>query len=51
MANPIARDTIEPMGWTSENVAKDFNISREDMDTLAALSFQRAEAAQKCIWK
>jgi acetyl-CoA acyltransferase 1 len=35
------------MGWTSENVARDFNISREDMDELAALSFQRAEAAAK----
>ena len=37
----------KPMGWTSENVASDFNLSREDMDELAALSFQRAEAAQK----
>lgn len=36
-----------PMGWTSENVASDFNISREEMDALAALSFQRAEHAQK----
>jgi len=35
------------MGWTSENVAQDFNISREDMDAYAAMSFQRAEAAQK----
>ena len=33
------------MGWTSENVARDFNISRADMDELAALSFQRAEKA------
>lgn len=36
-----------PMGWTSENVAADFNISRERMDEFAALSFQRAEAADK----
>ena len=35
------------MGWTSENVAEDFSISREDMDDFAAKSFQRAEAAQK----
>jgi acetyl-CoA acyltransferase 1 len=35
------------MGWTSENVAEDFNISREDMDAFAAMSFQRAETAQK----
>lgn len=35
-----------PMGWTSENVSKDFNISRERMDELAALSHQRAGKAQ-----
>ncbi|KAI5124146.1 hypothetical protein M0805_000956 [Coniferiporia weirii] len=47
MAHNIAKDCTQPMGWTSENVAEDFNISREDMDAFAALSFQRAEAAQK----
>ncbi|KAH8119951.1 thiolase [Phellopilus nigrolimitatus] len=47
MAHGSAKDCIQPMGWTSENVAEDFNVSREDMDALAALSFQRAEAAQK----
>lgn len=36
-----------PMGWTSENVAADYNISREEMDEFAALSYQRAERAQK----
>lgn len=35
------------MGWTSENVAADFNISREEQDAFAARSFQRAEHAQK----
>jgi acetyl-CoA acetyltransferase len=35
------------MGWTSENVAADFEVSRKDQDEIAALSFQRAEAAQK----
>ncbi len=35
------------MGWTSENVAEDFNVSRGDMDEFAARSFQRAESAQK----
>lgn len=35
------------MGWTSENVASDFDISREDMDDFAARSFQRAERADK----
>jgi acetyl-CoA acyltransferase 1 len=37
-----------PTGRTaSENIAEDFNISREDMDAFAAMSFQRAEVAQK----
>lgn len=35
------------MGWTSENVAREFHISREDMDDFAAKSFQRAEAADR----
>ncbi|GAA5918992.1 hypothetical protein JCM1841_002678 [Sporobolomyces salmonicolor] len=46
LAHPVARDTQYPMGWTSENVSKDFNISRERMDELAAISQQRAERAQ-----
>lgn len=33
-------------GWTSENVSKDFNITRERMDDLAATSHQRAHAAR-----
>ena len=35
------------MGWTSENVAQDFNVTREEQDLFAAESFQKAEAAQK----
>ena len=35
-----------PMGWTSENVSKDFNVSRQRMDQLAAISHQRAGKAQ-----
>ena len=35
------------MGWTSENVAQDYNISRDVMDAFAAQSFQRAEHAEK----
>jgi acetyl-CoA acetyltransferase len=35
------------MGWTSENVAADFDVSREQQDTFAAESFQKAERAQK----
>jgi acetyl-CoA acyltransferase 1 len=46
-AHAVASDCAQPMGWTSENVASDFNVSREDMDAFAAMSFQRAEKAQK----
>jgi acetyl-CoA acyltransferase 1 len=35
------------MGWTSENVASDFNLRRERIDELAALSHNRAEKAQR----
>lgn len=35
------------MGWTSENVAADFDVSRNEMDEFAALSYQRAEKADK----
>lgn len=42
-----AVDALRPTGWTGENVAREFNISREDMDEFAARSFQRAEAADK----
>ncbi|EJT52226.1 hypothetical protein A1Q1_06332 [Trichosporon asahii var. asahii CBS 2479] len=45
--HPVAKDCVMPMGWTSENVAGDFNISREKMDKWAAQSHNRAEAAQK----
>ncbi|XXG95257.1 hypothetical protein Hte_001517 [Hypoxylon texense] len=45
-----AADSIEPMGWTSENVARDFNLSREAVDEYAAESFRRAEAAQQAGW-
>ena len=46
-ASQLARDAAMPMGWTSENVADEFNISRDAMDEFAALSFQRAEKADK----
>jgi len=42
-----ANDCGKPMGWTSENVAEDFNITRAQQDEYAAMSFQRAERAQK----
>ncbi|KAK3934535.1 putative 3-ketoacyl thiolase [Diplogelasinospora grovesii] len=45
-----ADDCMQPMGWTSENVSRDFGITREEMDKFAAESFQRAERAQKAGW-
>jgi acetyl-CoA acyltransferase 1 len=45
-----AADCMEPMGWTSENVSRDFGITREEMDKFAAESFRRAEHAQKEGW-
>ncbi|KAG8890916.1 hypothetical protein FRB98_002936 [Tulasnella sp. 332] len=46
LAHGTARDCKEPMGWTSENVANDFGVAREEMDLWAATSFQRASHAQ-----
>ena len=46
----LASDCGKPMGWTSENVAADFNITRAQQDEYAAMSFQRAERAQKEGW-
>ena len=45
-----AQDCMQPMGQTSENVGKDFDISREAQDRYAAESYQRAERAQKAGW-
>ncbi|KAM0788197.1 hypothetical protein ACM66B_001356 [Microbotryomycetes sp. NB124-2] len=45
--HPVAKDCQFPMGWTSENVSKDFDITRKRMDELAAASHQRAANAQK----
>ena len=42
-----AQDCIMPMGLTSENVAKRYNISRADQDAFAAESHARASKAQK----
>ncbi|PBK77387.1 thiolase [Armillaria solidipes] len=44
--NAASRDCSKPMGWTSENVAEEFVVTREEQDRFAALSFQRAEHAQ-----
>ena len=44
---PLAADCLIPMGITSENVAKEFGITRAVQDKFAARSFNLAEAAQK----
>lgn len=48
--NQDAADCMQPMGQTSENVGRDFNISRQSQDKFAAESYQRAERAQKAGW-
>jgi acetyl-CoA acyltransferase 1 len=47
LKNQEAADCMQPMGQTSENVGKDFNVSREEQDRYAAESYRRAEVAQK----
>lgn len=47
LSNQESKDCLIPMGFTSENVATDFGISREKQDKFAAESFQKAAAAQK----
>ncbi|KAI0173125.1 thiolase [Hypoxylon sp. FL1284] len=49
-ASQESADSIQPMGWTSENVARDFDLSRAAVDEYASESFRRAEAAQKAGW-
>lgn len=50
MQNQESADCMQPMGQTSENVGKDFDITREQQDRFAAQSYQRAEKAQKAGW-
>lgn len=47
LADSTAEECLLPMGFTSENVASDFGISRHDQDVFAAASFQKAAAASK----
>ena len=47
---PQAADCMQPMIQTSENVGRDFNISRLEQDVYANESFHRAEQAQKAGW-
>ncbi|KAF2014217.1 3-ketoacyl-CoA thiolase 1 [Aaosphaeria arxii CBS 175.79] len=50
LQNQDAADCMQPMGQTSENVGKDFNISRERQDRFATESYRKAEVAQKAGW-
>jgi len=47
MENDEASDCLLPMGITSENVAREYKISREKQDAFAADSYAKAAAAQK----
>ena len=47
LSNPESADCLLPMGITSENVAKQYNITRDAQDTFAAGSYAKAAAAQK----
>lgn len=42
-----ARNCMTPMGITSENVAEKYGVTREEQDTLAVMSHNRAAAAEK----
>lgn len=47
LTNQEAADCLVPMGITSENVAKEFGVTRATQDKFAARSYNLAEAAQK----
>lgn len=47
MENEEAADCLLPMGITSENVAKKYNVDRKKQDAFAAESYARAVKAQK----
>jgi len=47
LSNPESADCLIPMGITSENVAKEWRITRDEQDAFAAESFQRAAKALK----
>ena len=51
--NPIIKDQygVDSMPETAENVASEFNISREDQDTFALRSQERALAARQRLQK
>ncbi|RSH79182.1 uncharacterized protein EHS24_001221 [Apiotrichum porosum] len=45
--NPPSLDCAKPMGWTSEMLALEYDVSRAKQDEYGLLSHNRAEAAQK----
>ncbi|KAI8137370.1 Thiolase, N-terminal domain-containing protein [Fennellomyces sp. T-0311] len=47
---PAAADCLLPMGITSENVAAEFNVTRQKQDAFSASSHAKAVAAQKNGW-
>lgn len=49
-ASQDASDCVPDMGWTSENVARDFRVTREMQDEYANESQRRAENAQRSGW-
>ncbi|KIW16034.1 hypothetical protein PV08_06085 [Exophiala spinifera] len=49
-SHPVAKDNVMPMGWTSENVARDFAVPRASQDRYAEMSHARAARAQAEGW-
>jgi len=47
---PLIADCLIPMGITSENVAKDFGITREKQDSFSVQSHKKAADAQRNGW-
>ncbi|KAI9318490.1 Thiolase, N-terminal domain-containing protein [Dichotomocladium elegans] len=47
---PAAADCLLPMGITSENVAREYGVSRDKQDQFAALSHSKAAQAQMNGW-
>mmetsp|Transcript_21776 Transcript_21776/g.60529 ORF Transcript_21776/g.60529 Transcript_21776/m.60529 type:complete len:444 (+) Transcript_21776:217-1548(+) len=45
--NSSAMDCLLPMGVTSDNVAKEYQLKRHELDEFAAASHQKAAAAQR----
>ncbi|KAH6988265.1 putative peroxisomal 3-ketoacyl-CoA thiolase [Ilyonectria sp. MPI-CAGE-AT-0026] len=49
-ANELVQEAIQPVLWTSEQVAGELKFSRRELDEIAAESYQKAEVAQKAGW-